>query len=73
MVEFSIRPCNDLGEVMLVRKETEMYPTPGISPITSEVIIMNELEIEQLIKVLEDYADERRDQELQLIDRATRY
>ena len=56
MVEFKITPYTKEGNIMLVRNEKRI-PTPGLPPFTSATILMNDDEINDLIKVLQDYAN----------------
>ena len=56
MVEFKITPYTKEGNIMLVRHEKRI-PTPGLPPFTSATILMNDYEINELIKVLQEYAN----------------
>lgn len=59
---FRINSYTKDGDVMLNRfKELKGGGIgTGLPPITAQTIMMNENEIEDLIKVLTDYANERR-------------
>ena len=56
MVEFKITPYGKEGDIMLVRTK-QKTPTEGLPPHTSSVILMNDNEINDLIKVLQEYAN----------------
>ena len=56
MVEFKITPYTKEGNIMLVRTE-QKTPTEGLPPTYSSVILMNDNDINDLIKVLQDYAN----------------
>lgn len=59
MVKFKITPYTKEGNIMLVREETKT-PSPGLPPTYSSVILMNDDEINDLMKVLQEYGDQRR-------------
>jgi hypothetical protein len=59
MAFFKIKRYTKNGDVMLVRFK-EQTPSPGLPSISTQTILMNDDEINDLMKVLEDYANERR-------------
>ena len=56
---FQIKEYTKNGDVMLVRFKEEK-PTEGLPPIRTQTILMNDDEINDLMKVLKEYADKRR-------------
>lgn len=67
MGKFRVKSCNDLGDIVLLRVEDGCDVPEHLSELM-DVIYMNEIEIDCLIKVLSDYANERRNKELQFSD-----
>lgn len=59
MGKFKVKNCNDLGDIILMRVE-DGYEVPDHLSELMDTIYMNECEIDCLIRVLSDYANERR-------------
>jgi hypothetical protein len=60
MALFRINRYTDDGDIMLNSFKELKNAGGGLPPMTSQTIMMNEKEIDELIKVLQDYANERR-------------
>lgn len=63
MGKFKVKTCNDLGDIILMRVEDGCDLPEHLSELM-DTIYMNEIEIDCLITVLRDYADQRRNKEL---------
>jgi hypothetical protein len=60
MPTFKILRYTDNGDIMLSRTKENEHAGGGLPPTTSQVIMMDENEIIELIKVLTQHANERR-------------
>lgn len=58
---FRIAEYTDKGDVMLIRFKVMEKAGGGLPPMSSQTIMFNNEELNELIKVLQDYANERRD------------
>jgi hypothetical protein len=60
MAFFRISKYTDEGDIMLNHFKEVKNAGGGLPPMSSQTIMMNENEIDDLIKVLTEYANERR-------------
>jgi hypothetical protein len=59
MPQFKISKYTKDGDIMLVRIKESGYGN-GLPPTSTQTILMNEYEIDDLIEELKEYANERR-------------
>jgi hypothetical protein len=59
MAFFKINRYTNEGDIMLNHFKEVKNAGNGLPPISSQTIMMNENEIDELIKVLTEYANER--------------
>ena len=59
MIDYKLKTITD--DIMLLVREKENIPRiQGLPPISSQCIIMEPDELDLLLKVVKDYADQRR-------------
>lgn len=61
MAFFRIARYTDKGDLMLTRFKVMEKSGGGLPPMSSQTIMFNDDEVNELIKVLQNYANERRD------------
>lgn len=59
MITFKITKYTKDGDIMVVRTEERQIKSPGLPPTNSQCILMNDSEINDLVKALQDYANKR--------------
>jgi hypothetical protein len=64
MTDFKIKHFTD-DLIILVREKEHVPKIQGLPPTSSQCILMNPDELELLLKVLQDYANERRNTTIQ--------
>jgi hypothetical protein len=64
MITFNIKEYAS-GKIILARHKPHDPPIEGLPPSSSQAILMESDEVETLLKVLQDYADQRRNKEVQ--------
>ena len=58
---YDLRSYGNDGSLMLVRIKDNEHKSSGIPPTVSQTLFINESEIEQLMKVLQNYVNTKRD------------
>jgi len=58
-VEYKIKEWTD-DHISLVRFETREPPVQGLSPVTSQSIGMDKSEVQQIMELLKEYGNQRR-------------
>lgn len=64
MITFNIKEYAS-DKIILVRNKPHDPPIEGLPPSSSQSILMDADEIETLLKVLQDYANQRRNKKVQ--------
>jgi hypothetical protein len=68
MHDYDIKPFGDKGDVMLTRRKYYDVPIQGLPPCSSTTLVLKDNEIDELIEVIKNYANERGNKKVQSTD-----